>query len=92
MKPTGPGLTALLIAWLGLGLVVFLGIWLQRPPTPIPATAAATEFSAERAIQHVEAIARSPRPIGSANHGAGLHFAAAPIFWARTRNPKDDGG
>jgi hypothetical protein len=74
MRPTGPGLTAPLIAWLGLGLVAFLTIWLQRPPDPVPATAAATEFSAARAIRHVEAIARAPRPIGSANHAAARDY------------------
>lgn len=74
MKPTGPGLTATLLAWLGIALVVALGIWLQQPPRPVPATAAATEFSAERAMHHVEAIARSPRPIGSANHAAARDY------------------
>jgi hypothetical protein len=74
MKRTGPGLAATLLAWLGIGLVVALGIWLQQPPAPVPATAAATEFSAERAMQHVEAIARAPRPIGSANHAAARDY------------------
>jgi hypothetical protein len=74
MKPAGPGLIAALLAWLGIGLVVALGIWLQQPPRPVPATAAATEFSAERAMQHVEAIARAPRPIGSANHAAARDY------------------
>jgi hypothetical protein len=74
MKPTGPGFTAILIAWLGIELVAFLAIWLQRPPTPVPATAAATEFSAERAMRHVEAIARSPRPIGSTNSAAARDY------------------
>ncbi|MEY2575492.1 MAG: hypothetical protein QOF80_979 [Verrucomicrobiota bacterium] len=74
MKPTGSGLAATLLAWLGIGLVVFLGICLQQPPSPVPATAAATEFSAERAMQHVKAIARAPRPIGSANHAAARDY------------------
>lgn len=74
MKRTGPGFTATLITWLGIGLVASLAIWLQHPPTPVPATAAVTEFSAERAMQHVEAIARSPRPIGSANHAAARDY------------------
>jgi hypothetical protein len=74
MKRTGPGFTATLLAWLGIGLVVALGIWLQQPPRPVPATAAATEFSAERAMPHVEAIARAPRPIGSANHAAARDY------------------
>jgi peptidase M28-like protein len=74
MKRSGPGFTATFIAWLGIGLVAFFAIWLQHPPAAVPATAAATEFSAERAIQHVEAIARSPRPIGSANHAAARDY------------------
>lgn len=65
---------ATLISWLALGLVAFLAIWLQRPPDAIPSTAAAGEFSAERAFQHVEAIARSPRPIGSANHAGARDY------------------
>ena len=74
MKPTGRGFTGVLLAWLGIGLVVFLAIWLQQPPPPVPATAVATEFSAERAMHHVEAIAQSPRPIGSANHAAARDY------------------
>jgi hypothetical protein len=69
-----PGFTAVLISWLGLGLVAFLAIWLLHPPAPIPATAAATEFSAERALQHVKAIAQAPRPLGSANHAAARDY------------------
>ncbi|HSP45630.1 MAG TPA: M20/M25/M40 family metallo-hydrolase, partial [Chthoniobacterales bacterium] len=69
-----PGFTATLISWVGLAMVVFLAIWLQHPPAPVPASAAATEFSAERAIQHVKAIARAPRPIGSANHAAARDY------------------
>jgi hypothetical protein len=74
MKPAGFGVTGLLIAWLGIALVVALAIWLQQPPPPVPATAAASEFSAERAMEHVKAIARSPRPIGSANHAAARDY------------------
>jgi Peptidase family M28 len=74
MKPPRPGFTGILIAWVGIGLMVALAIWLQQPLRPVPATAAATEFSAERAMRHVEAIARSPRPIGSANHAAARDY------------------
>lgn len=72
--PANSDFTATLTSWVGLALVAFLTIWLQRPPAPIPATAAATEFSAERAIKHVEAIARAPRPVGSANHAAARDY------------------
>ena len=74
MKPVRPGFAATLVTWCGLVLVAFLSVWLQNPPAPVPATAAATEFSAERALQHVRAIARAPRPIGSANHAAARDY------------------
>jgi hypothetical protein len=74
VTPTSPGFTATLISWLGLALLAFLTIWLQQPPKPIPASASAAEFSAERAFRHVEAIAGSPRPIGSASHAAARDY------------------
>jgi hypothetical protein len=37
----------------------------SRPPAPIPASAPATEFSAERALAHVREIAQRPHPVGS---------------------------
>src|SRR5688500_7061779 len=64
----------MLISWLGLGLVAFLTIWLQQPPAPLPATAPPSEFSADRAFQHLKVIARAPRPIGSAHHGAARDY------------------
>jgi hypothetical protein len=53
-------LLAALAGWLALGLL--------RPPAPLDATAPETGFSAARAMAHVEAIAREPRPVGSAAH------------------------
>ena len=40
----------------------------RRPPTPVPASAPARAFSAERAWRHVEALAARPHPIGTAAH------------------------
>jgi hypothetical protein len=37
-----------------------------RPPAVLPAVAPPSAFSAERAMEHVEAIAREPHPLGSA--------------------------
>jgi hypothetical protein len=37
----------------------------SRPPEPVPALAASTEFSAERALTHVREIAQRPHPAGS---------------------------
>src|SRR3954470_11024396 len=74
MRPARPGFTAALLSWLGIALVVFLSIWSQRPPAPIPASAGPMEFSSARAIRHVEAIARAPHPIGSGNHAAARDY------------------
>ena len=74
MRSAASGFTMSLLSWLGLGFVTFLAVWVQRPPAPLPATAAASEFSAARAIPHVEAIAQSPRPIGSAAHAAARDY------------------
>ena len=54
-----------------LGLAVLCAISVlrvTRPPSPVPATAPDTVFSAERAMRHVEAIAVRPHPMGTADH------------------------
>src|ERR687888_2018514 len=59
------------VRWLLLaGLAVWLVIGLRSPTrlTPLSETAGATEFSAERAMKHVYAIAQKPHPVGSAEH------------------------
>lgn len=40
----------------------------SQPPAAKPATAPAAEFSGERAMADIRAIARAPRPTGSAEH------------------------
>lgn len=40
-----------------LALVIGFGLWMHRPPAPLPASADPTAFSAERAMVHVEAMA-----------------------------------
>ena len=55
----------------GWGLVLFLVVaasWAVRvygPPQAVAASAPAGEFSAERAFEHVQALADRPRPVGS---------------------------
>lgn len=44
---------------------VAVGMYGLLPPNALPATAEAGDFSAERAFDHVTAIAREPHPIGS---------------------------
>jgi Peptidase family M28 len=52
----------LLLGVAGLALVC------RGVPTPLGLEAAPDEFSAERAMVHVEAMARAPHPMGSAEH------------------------
>jgi hypothetical protein len=64
-----PSLRSALFCGLALSLLcAVLVVLSSRVPTPVPATAAATEFSAQRAMEHVRAIAQRPRPSGSAEH------------------------
>lgn len=55
-------LLAALAAALGLAVLTT-----QTPP-PEPVSAAATAFSAERAMKDIRVMARSPRPVGSTDH------------------------
>jgi hypothetical protein len=50
-----------------LALVGALVMRSARPPSPVSAAAPATAFSAERAMNHVRAMAQRPHPIGSAD-------------------------
>jgi hypothetical protein len=47
-----------------------LAVLANRAPPPRPADAAATLFSADRAMVDVRSIARAPHPVGSAEHTA----------------------
>lgn len=62
-----PGSTALAVTLIVAGLLA-AGLRFGGPPAPLPASAPATEFSAERAMAHVERIAQRPHPVGSADH------------------------
>ncbi|MCP3802436.1 M20/M25/M40 family metallo-hydrolase [Allokutzneria sp. A3M-2-11 16] len=60
--------------WLAAGFLGLLAILLTvslveiSPPAPVPASAPASRFSAERAMTHLSAISARPRPIGSQAH------------------------
>ncbi|MEM8961635.1 MAG: MFS transporter [Acidobacteriota bacterium] len=45
-----------------------LSVSMVRPPTPLPADAAADEFSAARALEHIAVTGQTPHPIGSTRH------------------------
>src|SRR5919112_5828262 len=57
--------------WIGVVVALVLGalsavsLLALEPPDPLPASARANEFSAERAFSHVEQIAERPHPVGS---------------------------
>jgi len=64
MKPSvaGPGLALLTV------LLAAVGVQVPRAPESLPADSPADRFSAHRAWKHLEAIAREPHPVGSAEH------------------------
>lgn len=49
-------------------LVISLMLWFEKPPQARNVDTPATEFSAERAMAHVERIAQEPHPMGSPAH------------------------
>lgn len=71
--------------------LVLLASWAmyvsQQPPNPLPASAPPAEFSAERAFRHVEALAREPRPVGTAAHARARNYIMAELK-ALGLNPK----
>ena len=56
------GLAALVLVLVGYAPLV--------PPSPVPATAPADRFSAERAMAHVRVVAREPHPVGTPANAA----------------------
>ena len=59
----------LIAAIFGMAFAIGVGgysVYLQKPPEAVPSTAAADVFSAERAMEHIKAIAEKSHPMGSA--------------------------
>ena len=81
------------------GLASVLATRQFSAPDPVPASAPPIEFSAERAMPHVEAISESPRPQGSlaarqareyiVDQGTNLEFGARPLRRALERLIED---
>jgi hypothetical protein len=71
-----PGLFLFLFLVLLAALAMYVS---QQPPESLPASASPAEFSAERAFRHVEAIAREPRPVGTAAHARARHYIAGEL-------------
>ncbi len=51
-----------------LGVAVWAALQSRVPPAAVPASAPASEFSAERAITHLRVIAQRPHPTGTADN------------------------
>ncbi len=66
--------------FLFLALVAVLVMYLsQQPPDPLPASAPPTDFSAERALRHVEALGRETHPVGTAAHARARDYIMSEL-------------
>lgn len=68
--------------WTALGLIVLSGALVVRArttPAPVPATAPAAEFSAERALVHDREMAQRPHPSGSKDHARVRAYIVAQL-------------
>lgn len=63
--PSSSSFISALVAWSLIILLAALAIYELKPPNPLPASSPQDEFSAERALAHVRAIAQVPHPIGT---------------------------
>jgi hypothetical protein len=65
---------------LGLTLITAWSIHrIRHTPTPLPATAPDTVFSAARALEHVSAVAQRPHPLGTAEHDRVRDYIVAQL-------------
>ncbi|HEX6292618.1 MAG TPA: M20/M25/M40 family metallo-hydrolase [Herpetosiphonaceae bacterium] len=71
--PTG------ILTFVLLAALAFLGMYQMEPPRAASLDAAPTEFSAARALQHLEIIAQHPRPVGSAENTKAREYIAAEL-------------
>ncbi|MBW4635040.1 MAG: M28 family metallopeptidase [Iphinoe sp. HA4291-MV1] len=57
-----------IVTFLFILFFAFIGIYQLNPPAAAPISAPLMEFSSGRAMNHLEAIAQKPHPIGSPEH------------------------
>jgi len=69
---------ALLVS-ITLVIVTFVTVIQTLPPSPLPANVPASEFSAERAIRHIQVIAEQPRPTGTSAYEAAADYVLARL-------------
>jgi MFS family permease len=68
-----------LLTWCLALLVAMVAIRELKAPEPVALTAAQSEFSAERALSHVRAIAHVPHPIGGATNQEVREYLTAQL-------------
>ncbi len=71
-----PGIFLFLFLVLLASLAMYVS---QQPPNSLPASTPPAEFSAERAFRHVEALAREPRPVGTAAHARSRKYIVGEL-------------
>lgn len=57
-----------------LTFAIWLSFYVITPPAPNPLSTSLTEFSAERAFEHVIALAQNPRPLGTASNDSARNY------------------
>ena len=61
-----------------LFVIAFFAVWFSsyiiQPPEPKPDSSSPTDFSAERALEHVQSLAQTQRPIGSAANDSARNY------------------
>jgi hypothetical protein len=67
------------LAWSGVFLLATLAILAMKAPDAVPATASSAEFSAQRALAHVRAIAAVPHPVGSSANASSREYILAQL-------------
>lgn len=62
-----------------LVFTVWLSFYIIQPPDPKPTSSADTEFSADRAFEHVKEIAQKPHPLGSAANDSARQYIISEL-------------
>jgi hypothetical protein len=74
-----PSSISAFLAWSCVFLLAALAIFALKAPDAAPATAPSAEFSAQRALAHVRAIAAVPHPIGSSANTSSREYVLAQL-------------
>ncbi len=72
-------LVFIVLVFIVLVSVALVTIIQTLPPSPLPTNAPAIEFSAERAIRHIQVIAKESHPTGSAANAAVREYILAQL-------------